>query len=108
VNEYVSGNNGDQKVVRFSVPANVTKMEVHTFEDATAYRNTADIGVRKGSEPTVTKTPSYVWYADCNGIKPNREDELCVINNPGSGYWYVMLFGYNTYFSSKLKVTITK
>ena len=72
------------------------------------YRNTADLFVRRGSAPTVTKTPTYSWVADCFGIKPNREDEVCVFDNPASGTWYIMLFGYNTYFSSQLKVTLTQ
>ncbi|HEY8689231.1 MAG TPA: PPC domain-containing protein [Chitinophagaceae bacterium] len=111
VNQCVSGSVGDKKIFQFNVPANVTKMEIKTFEETgTCDRNAADLFVRKGSQPTITSTTPYVWVADPGGagIKPNREDELCVFNNPGSGTWYVMLFGYNTFFISKLKITITK
>jgi len=109
VNQCVSGSDGEKKIIRFTVPANVTKMEIRTFEEVgTCDRNAADLFIRKGSDPTVTKTPTYSWIADCAGIKPNREDEVCVFNNPGAGQWSVMLFGYNTFFISKLKITITK
>lgn len=109
INQCITGSEGDKKFLRFTLPANVKKLEIKTFEESgSCDRNTADLFIRKGSDPTVTKTPSYSWVADYYGIKPNREDEICVFNNPASGQWSVMLFGYNTYFISKLKVTITK
>lgn len=109
VNQCIDGNNGDKKIIRFTLPSGVTKMEIKTSEVAgVCDRNTADLFVRKGSDPTVTKTPTYSWVADCSGIKPNRESEVCVFNNPGSGQWSIMLFGYNTYFFSQLTVTITR
>lgn len=102
----VEGNEGDKKIVIINVPANVKKMTIETSEENSCWRNTADMFVRKGSSPTVTKLPTYSWTADCAGIKPNRENESCTFNNPGSGQWYIMLYGYNTYFSSNLKVTV--
>ena len=82
-------------------------MEIRTLESTNAYRNTAELFVRRGSAPTVTKTFSYSWVADCSSIKPNRQNEVCVFDNPASATWYLMLFGYNTYFKSELKVTLT-
>ena len=108
IDQLIAGSEGDKKILYFTLPANVKKMEIHTTESTNAYRNTADLFVRRGSAPTVTKTPTYSWVADCFGIKPNREDEVCVFDNPASGTWYIMLFGYNTYFSSQLKVTLTQ
>ncbi|MCU0320818.1 MAG: hypothetical protein MUE72_00295 [Chitinophagaceae bacterium] len=107
-NQCVSGSNGDKKTFTFTVPANVKKLQIETFEETGCDRNAADLFVSKGSTPTITSTTPYRWVADCASIKPNRENEACVINNPGSGTWTVMLFGYNTFFNSKLKVTITK
>lgn len=108
LNQCVTGTEGDKKIFRIDVPANVKKMEIKTFEEAPSCdRNTADLFVRKGSDPTVTKTPTYKWDADCWGIQPNRQDEVCTFTNPAAGPWSIMLFGYNTYFYSKLKVTLT-
>lgn len=109
VNQCVSGSVGDKKIISFSVPANVTKLEIKTFEEAgTCDRNAADLFVRKGSNPVINSTAPYTWVADCASIQPNRADEICIINNPGQGQWSIMLFGYNTFFISKLKVTITR
>lgn len=110
VNQCVSGNVGDKKIISFTVPSNATKMEIKTFEEAGTCgdRNAADLFVRKGSNPTITATVPYTWVADCASINPNRQDEICVFNSPSPGSWSVMLFGYNTFFASKLKVTIWK
>lgn len=110
----VSGESYELKTFSFTVPSGVKSMTIRTTESTTAYRNTADLFVRKGSAPIVagpkppTNLPKYSWTADCEGIRPNREDEVCTFTNPGSGTWYVSLYGYNTYFSSRLLVTYTK
>ena len=82
-------------------------MEIRTLEYTNAYRNTAKLFVRRGSAPTVTKTFSYSLLADCFSIKPNRQSQVCVFDNPASATWYLMLFGCNTYFKSLLEVTLT-
>ena len=101
IDQLIAGSEGDKRILYFTLPANVKNMEIHTSESTNTYRNSADLFVRRGSAPTVTKTPSYSWVADCFSIKPNREDEVCVFDNPASGTWYNILFGYNTYFSSQ-------
>jgi hypothetical protein len=89
-------------------------MVIKTFKSSAAYRNTAEMFVRKGSAPIVNGpkppcyTPAYSLTADCAGTRPNREDEVYTFNNPGSGTWHVVLYGYNTYYSSRLTVSITK
>lgn len=114
VDKDISGEDYELKTISFTVPAGVKSMTIKTSEPTAAYRNSADLFVRKGSAPIVagpkppTYLPKYTWTADCNGIKPNRESEVCTFTNPGSGTWYVSLYGYNTYFISKLTVTITK
>jgi uncharacterized protein YgiB involved in biofilm formation len=95
-------------IVRFTVPSGVKKMQVIATELTSADWNTADMFVRKGSDPSVTKTPSYTWTADCGSINNNREDEVCTFSSPGSGQWSVLLFGYNTSFTSTLLVITTK
>lgn len=108
VDQCVDGEEGDKKIITINVPASVKKMEIRTSEVVSVCdRNTADMFVRKGSNPTVTKTPTYSWVADCASIKVNRESETCIFTNPASGQWYIMLFGFNTYFYSHLTVTIT-
>lgn len=108
IDQCVSGQVGDRITFTIDVPANVKKMEIQTSEVVSVCDfNTADLFVRKGSKPTVTKTPTYSWVADCASINPNRDKESCTFNNPSSGKWYIMLFGYNIYFISHLNVTIT-
>ena len=115
VNTVISGNTYDKKYYRFTLPTGVKSMQIRTTEgkDPNVYfRNSADMFVRKGSDPTVNgphvSPYKYTWVADCASIKPNREDEVCTFTNPASGQWSVLLYGYNTYFTSNLVVTITK
>lgn len=114
VDKDVEGNNYELKTFSFTVPTGVKSMTVKTTESSTAYRNTADLFVRKGAAPLVvgpkppTYQPAYSWTADCSGIRENRLDETCTFSNPGLGTWYVSLYGYNTYFSSRVLITITK
>ena len=106
VNQLIEGEDGDVLYISLTIPQGVASMTVTTTEDSEAYRNTADLFVRHGAMPTITPSP-YSWVADCAGIKPNRENENCFFNDPSPGVWYFVLYGYNTYFSSRLKVTIT-
>ena len=108
INQPVSGAERDKKIFKISVPANYASLEVSTFEDESSYRNTADLFVRYGQVPTVSLSPRYSWTADCAGLQPNREDKKCVINGPLAGDYYIMLYGYNTYFRSTLKVELVK
>jgi len=114
VDKDLSGDAYEKKTISFTVPSGVKTMVIRTTESASAYRNTADLFVRRGSAPVVngpkppSNTPAYSWTADCHGIKPNREDEVCTFNSPASGTWYITLYGYNTYYSSRVLVNITK
>lgn len=110
----ISGSAYQLKVVSFIVPSGVKSMVVKTHEPNFNYRNLADLYVRKGSVPIVAgpKPPSYLpkytWTADYYSQTPNRADKICTISNPGSGTWYVGLYGYNSDFQSYMTVTITK
>ncbi|MEW4368183.1 PPC domain-containing protein, partial [Aliikangiella maris] len=48
----------------------------------------ADLYVRHGAQPT---SNSY----DCRPYK-NGNSELCTMNNPASGTWYISLYGYSS------------
>jgi pre-peptidase len=114
VDKVLEGEKYAKQTLSFTLPSGVKTMEIRTSESSSAYYNAADMFVRRGSAPVVNgpkppnNTPAYTWTADCHGIKPNREQEVCTFNNPTSGTWYVTLYGYNTYYSSRVTVTITK
>lgn len=109
----VAGALHEKKTISFNVPVGTKTLTVGTAEFDGSDKNSADMFVRSGSAPVITHTyppasSSYTYTADCSGIKPNREPELCTFNNPKAGTWYVTLYGYNDYFWSRLIVTITK
>jgi len=107
-NQKVEGKRGDKKVFKITVPAGTKQMEIKATELTTGYYyNLADMFVKKGAEPTVSLTPQYSWSADCAPVESNRADEVCNFTNP-SGDYYVMLYGYNSDFTTQLIVTITK
>ena len=109
VNQKVEGEIGDKKIFKITVPTGVKQMEIRTTEVAGEfYRNFADLFVRRGSDPTVSLTPKYSWIADWPSVNPNREDEVILIQNPPTGVYHIMLYGYNSYFISQLVVKIVK
>jgi hypothetical protein len=104
----VEGKRGEKKIFKISVPAGTKQMEIKATELTTGYYyNLADMFVKKGSEPTVSLTPQYSWSADCAPVESNRADEICNFTNP-SGDYYIMLYGYNSEFTTQLIVKITK
>ena len=109
IDQKVEGEKGDKKIFKVTVSTGVKQMEIRTTEVAGVYYyNLADLFVRRGSDPTVTLTPQYSWTADWFGVKPNREDEVIQITNPPAGVYHIMLYGYNSYFTSQLIVKIVK
>ncbi len=108
IDQDVTGNKGDLKIVSFTVPSGVKTMVVKTNEPNNNYRNLADLFVRRNSPPSVSVSSGYSWTADYSSRTPNREIKICTISNPSSGTWYAGLYGYNMYFTSRLTVTITK
>lgn len=109
----ISGNTYDRKSTSVVIPAGLKSVTFRTHEpDNINYKNSADMFVRKGSAPVVNHNPpkdyTYTWTADFAGIAPNREEEVYTISNPSSGTYYILLFGYNTYFTSRLTVTGVK
>lgn len=106
----VTGSKYQLKIVSFVVPVGTKSLVVKTHEPNTNYRNLADLFVRRGSAPIVSKTAltAYTWTTDYTSQTPNREQKICTIASPPSGTWYAGLFGYNSDFNSRLLVTITK
>lgn len=109
LDQKVEGEKGDKKIFKVTVPTGVKQMEIRTTEVAGVYYfNLADLFVRKGSDPMVTLTPKYSWTADCASVESNRADEVCIFSNPSAGVYHIMLYGYNSYFTSQLIVKIVK
>ena len=105
----VSGQRGEKKVIRVMVPSGVKKMEIMSAERTDSYYyNLADLFVSKGVEPTIKLTPQYPWIADCADVESNRSDEVCPFDNPPAGEWVIVLYGYNSEFTTHLTVKITK
>ncbi|HQS04291.1 MAG: hypothetical protein B7X86_14505 [Sphingobacteriales bacterium 17-39-43] len=109
INQKVEGEKGDKKIFKITIPTGVKQMEIRTTEVAGVYYyNLADLFVRRGSDPTVSLTPQYSWTADWHSVNPNREDEVILVTNPPAGVYHIMLYGYNSYFTSQLVVKIVK
>lgn len=105
----LKGAKDSKQTISFTVPTGVKKMEITLSEGTYGYQM-ADMFVRKGSAPLITRA-NYAnsgWTADCAGIQPNRETEQCVFSNPGSDTWYVTIYGYWEYYGADLTVKITK
>ncbi len=107
-NEVIEGDTYDEMMVRFTLPSGYSKLTVMTTEIGVGEKNSADMFVSKGTDPKITSKSPYSYTADCASIKPNRENEVCTFQNPGAGQWSVLLYGYNTYFWSRLIVIATK
>lgn len=96
------------KVYKVTVPSGAKKLVVKTFEEDINGHNLGDLFVKRGSQPSVSRTPSYSWTADCASVNPNREDDICSFTNPAAGDWYIMLYGYHAYYATSLRVTYSK
>jgi hypothetical protein len=108
LSQRVSGDAKAKLTYNVTVPSGTKSLNVILTEEFTYDRQTADLFVRKGSPAIINLSPSYSWTADCASIKPNRETENCNITNPSAGVWHITVYGYVSYFSCLLKVTITK
>ncbi len=107
--ENMKGGEGQSKWVTITIPKDVKKVEFFTCETDISYWNTADMFVKKGSTaPTVSKIPTYSSNADCESKEVNRYREYCSYDNPTTLTWTILLYGYNSDFSSQLVVVITK
>jgi hypothetical protein len=104
LSQTLEGQENSKTFFKVTLPSGITRMQVELTEN-TGGRQLADMFVRRGSQPTVALTPSYNWTADCAGIESNRADERCTFNNPASGDWHILVYGYHAYYGAQLKVT---
>ena len=110
-NQRVTGAIREKKMIEVTVPAGTKKLTVMTTEVASnSDRNMADLFVRAGTAPEIVhnNTSPYSWKADCSHTAGNRGDKVCTLNNPTSGKWFVIVYGFNDAYSMQLIVTIEK
>lgn len=103
------GNQDSKKILSFTLPTGVKKLEI-TLEENSDGRQLADMFVKRGSSPSVTRN-NYTnkgWTADCASVRPNRDAEECVFSNPSSGTWYVLVYGYHAFDGATLKIKLTQ
>lgn len=107
-NDVIEGGQGEQKIMRFTLPSGYTKLTFMTVEGGIGEKNSADMFVSQGSDPKVTDNSPYTYTAQCASINPNRAKEFCTFDSPTAGQWSVMLYGFNTYFASRLIIIASK
>ena len=81
----VSGTNHSIAYYSISVPAGQTKLTITTSGGS----GDCDIYVKFNGTPS---TSTYDYKSSLNG-----NNETITINNPASGTWYIMLYGYSAY-----------
>jgi serine protease len=81
----ISGSTGNKKYYTISVPAGQTKLTIKTSGGS----GDCDIYVKLGGTPS---TSTYDYKATLSG-----NNETITINNPASGTWNIMLYGYSSY-----------
>lgn len=93
----ISGAGGTSRLYRIFVPAGTTNLRI-TVAGGTG---DVDLYVRRGQPPTgAAATDACRSFNDGNG-------ELCSINNPQSGTWYMLLDAFSTYAGATLTATYT-
>lgn len=90
-----SGGEGSTTLYRITVPTGATRLTVTTSGGT----GDLDLYVREGAEPT---TSTY----DCESAGGNNE-ELCELDDPEAGTWYIMLEGFEAYSGASLLATVT-
>lgn len=110
LSQVLDGNRDSQTFYTVTVPSGTKRLEVKMVNNDQYARSMGDLFVRLGSRPSVSRTPTYSWAADCSSVNPNFEDELCVFPRSGSGVtpgtYHIMVFGYHAYYGAKLTATI--
>ncbi|AZZ95227.1 PKD domain-containing protein [Hahella sp. KA22] len=81
----LSDNTGDWKHFKLSVPSGMSKLTATTSGGS----GDADLYVRQGAQPT---TSQYNCRPYTNG-----NNEVCTINNPAAGDWYISIRAYRDY-----------
>lgn len=108
----LEGDRKSNKYWFFNVPEGTRQLEV-VLSEAQFGSQLADLFVNHGSQATIPDQDrvAYVpanWKATCASVNPNRETEICRIDNPPAGTWYVHVYGYHAYWGANLKATTTR
>jgi len=86
---------GSTRLWKIIVPAGKTNLSV-TLSGGTG---DVDLYIRQGTPPTVS---SFACASENGG-----NNELCSVNNPAAGTWYVMLGLWDPYSGVTLRATVT-
>lgn len=81
----LSGVQGDEAFYKIQVPSGATELEVKISGGT----GDCDLYVKQGAQPTIT---DYDYRPYING-----NNETVTVNNPSTGWWYIMLRGYWSY-----------
>ncbi len=91
----LGGATGTQSLYRIFVPAGTTQLRINLSGGT----GDADIYVQRGSPPTTS-------VATCWSFNAGNTEE-CVIANPASGTWYILVDVWSTYAGASLVATYT-
>lgn len=81
----LSGGQGSEAFYKIQVPSGASKLEIKISGGT----GDCDLYVKKGAKPTITDY-DYRPYLSSN-------NETVTVNNPSTGWWYIMLRGYRSY-----------
>jgi serine protease len=90
-----SAGEGSETVYRIVVPSGATSLVVATSGGT----GDLDLYVRQGDEPTEASN-------DC-ASEGGDNDEVCAIDSPAAGTWYIMLQGFEAYSGVTLVASVT-
>lgn len=90
----IDGDEDSERTYRIAVPAGAAVLSIET----TGGTGDVDMYVRFASAPTPTQT-------DCESTNLDNE-ELCEIDNPDAGNWYITLVGFEAYDNVTLTATV--
>lgn len=91
----LGGPTGSQSLYRIFVPPGTTTLQINLSGGT----GDADIYVRRGSPPTTS-------VATCWSFNSGNTEQ-CIINNPQSGTWYILIDVWTTYAGAQLVATYT-
>jgi hypothetical protein len=93
----ISGTANSRKLYKIIVPPGSTRLLVETEGGS----GDVDVLIRRNRVPTLLES-------DCESFEGTNDDG-CDVINPGSGTWYILLFGAgdNGYTGATLRATVT-
>ena len=93
----ISGAANSRRLYKITVPSGSTRLLVETEGGS----GDVDLLIRRNNVPTLLES-------DCESFEGTNDDG-CDVPNPGSGTWYILLFGAgdNGYTGATLRATVT-